>query len=125
MEQPTTGGPEGGDKSSQELFKELWSQALVAVGGAEDEVKKLLERLSEVVELKPDDLQRYGKELSERLRSQRKELERSVEDGIRKALGHLKIPSREEVDALRQKLDEVAARIDRLGSRKPTGGKPQ
>jgi poly(hydroxyalkanoate) granule-associated protein len=127
MEQPMTGGPEGnGRKSSQDLFKDLWSQALVTVGAAEDEVRKLLERLSEVVEIKPEDVKHYGKELSERLRTQRKDLEKSVEDGVRKALGRLKIPSREEVDALRGKLDDLSARLERLGSRRkaaPAGGK--
>jgi poly(hydroxyalkanoate) granule-associated protein len=129
MEQPspTAGGTEGGErKSSQDLFKDLWSQALVTVGVAEDEVRKLLERLSEVVEIKPEDVKHYGKELSERLRTQRKDLEKSVEEGIRKALGRLKVPSREEVDALRGKLDDLSARLERLGSRRkptPAGGK--
>ncbi len=119
MEQPTTGGPEGSErKSSQDLFKDLWSQALVTMGAAEEEVKKLLERLSEVIEIKPEDVQRYGKELSERLRVQRKDLEKSVEDGIRKALGRLKVPSREEVDALRYKLDDLSARMERLCNRR-------
>jgi poly(hydroxyalkanoate) granule-associated protein len=131
MEQPgsntASGGTEGGErKSSQDLFKDLWSQALVTVGVAEDEVRKLLERLSEVVEIKPEDVKHYGKELSERLRTQRKDLEKSVEEGIRKALGRLKVPSREEVDALRGKLDDLSARLERLGSRRkptPAGGK--
>jgi poly(hydroxyalkanoate) granule-associated protein len=129
MEQPspTAGGTEGGErKSSQDLFKDLWSQALVTVGVAEDEVRKLLVRLSEVVEIKPEDVKHYGKELSERLRTQRKDLEKSVEEGIRKALGRLKVPSREEVDALRGKLDDLSARLERLGSRRkptPAGGK--
>lgn len=127
MEQPTTAGAEGSErKSSQDLFKDLWSQALVTVGAAEEEVKKLLERLSEVIEIKPEDIQRYGKELSERLRVQRKDLEKSVEEGIRKALGRLKVPSREEVDTLRGKLDDLTARMERLSRRKsaaPTGGK--
>jgi poly(hydroxyalkanoate) granule-associated protein len=126
MEQPTTGGgTEGGERrSSQDLFKDLWSQALVTMGTAEDEVRKLLERLSEVVEIKPEDVKHYGKELSERLRTQRKDLEKSVEEGIRKALGRLKVPSREEVDALRGKLDDLSVRLERLTSRRtPAGGK--
>ncbi len=127
MEPTTTGGTEGGErKSSQDLFKDLWSQALVTMGTAEDEVRKLLERLSEVIEIKPEDVKHYGKELSERLRTQRKDLEKSVEDGIRKALGRLKVPSREEVEALRGKLDDLSARMDRLNRRKsaaPAGGK--
>lgn len=101
-------------RGSQELFKELWSQALVTVGAAEDEARRLLERLSEVVEIKPEDLQRYRRELAERLHSQRKDLERSVEEGIRKALGRLKVPSRDEVEALQSKLEDLSARLDRL-----------
>jgi poly(hydroxyalkanoate) granule-associated protein len=122
VEQPTTGGPEGGERrSSQDLFKDLWSQALVTMGTAEEEVRKLFERLSEVIEIKPEDVQRYGKELSERLRVQRKDLEKSVEEGIRKALGRLKVPSREEVDSLRSKLDDLSARMEHLGNRRKPG----
>ena len=77
-------------RTAQELFAELWSQALVAVGEAEDEVRKLLDRVSEATALQPEDLQRFGRELVERLRSQRKDLEASLEDSVRRAVGHLR-----------------------------------
>ncbi len=111
--------PRGTDrKSSQDLFRDLWSQALLTVGAAEDEARRLLDRLAEAVEIQPEELQRYRRELTERLRSQRKELEKSVEEGIRKALGRLKIPSREEVDSLASKVDSLASRLDRLVERR-------
>ncbi|MHB8418040.1 MAG: phasin family protein [Myxococcales bacterium] len=125
MEQGAGQQPQGSERrGSQELFKDLWSQALVTMGAAEEEVKKLLERLSEVVEIKPDDVQRYRRELSDKLRSQRHDLERSVEEGLRRALSLLKVPSREEIDALRGKIDDLGARLERLSARRrtPAGG---
>lgn len=117
MERPAQGkSAEGAStrRGSLEFFKELWSQALVTVGAAEEEARRLLERLSEVVEIKPEDLLRYRREFAERLHSQRKDLERSVEDGVRKALGRLKVPSRDEIEALQFKLDGLSDRLDRI-----------
>ncbi|HUB10103.1 MAG TPA: phasin family protein [Myxococcales bacterium] len=125
MEHGPSQEPQGGERrGSQDLFKDLWSQALVTMGAAEEEVKKLLDRLSEVVEIKPDDVLKYRRELSERLRTQRRDLEKSVEEGLRRALSRLKVPSREEIDALRGKIDDLGARLERLSSRRraPTGG---
>lgn len=118
----TPAGPQGSDRrSSQELFRDLWSQALVTVGAAEEEVKKLLERLGDALD--PQDVQRYRRELADRLRTQRKDLERSVEEGIRRALGRLRVPSREELESLRAKVEELGERLDRLAQRKAPGGK--
>ncbi len=108
----------GHERRPQDLFRDLWSQAVVAVGTVEEEARHLLEQLSEMVELKPEDVQRYRRELAERLRTQRKEVEKAVEDGVRRALGRFRIPSQEDLDALRSRLDELQGRLDRMARRK-------
>ncbi|MHB1844151.1 MAG: phasin family protein [Deltaproteobacteria bacterium] len=107
------------ERRPQDLFRELWSQAVVRVGTAEDEVRRLLERLSEVVDLKPEDIQRYRRELADRLRLQRNEVEKAVESGIRRALGRLRIPTQEEVLGLRTKVEELQGRLEKLARQKP------
>ncbi len=49
-----------------------------------------------------------------------------MEEGLHRALARLKVPSREEVDALRSKVDELGARLDKLSAarrRAAPGGK--
>jgi polyhydroxyalkanoate synthesis regulator phasin len=109
------GKSEGRDRRNpQEIFKELWSQALVAVGQAEEEARRLLERLSQVIDLNPEELQRYGRDFAERLRAQRGELEHTVEEGIKRAMASLNIPSRSELDDIRARLDTLNKRFERL-----------
>jgi len=109
------GRAEGRDRRNpQEIFKELWSQALVAVGQAEEEARRLLERLSKVIDLNPEELQRYGRDFAERLRSQRGELEHTVEEGIKRAMASLNIPSRSELDNLNGRLDTLNKRFEQL-----------
>jgi polyhydroxyalkanoate synthesis regulator phasin len=110
-----TGKSEGRDRRNpQEIFRELWSQALVAVGQAEEEARRLLERLSNVIDLNPEELQRYGRDFAERLRSQRGELEHTVEEGIKRAMATLNIPSRTELDELKARLDTLNRRFEQL-----------
>jgi polyhydroxyalkanoate synthesis regulator phasin len=101
-------------RNPQELFKELWAQALVAVGQVEEDARRLLERLSQVIDLNPEELQRYGRDLAERLRAQRGELEHTVEEGIKRAMASLNIPSRAELDDLKARLDALNRRFERL-----------
>ncbi len=103
-------------RSTQELFRDLWSQALFAVGAAEDEARRILERFAGAVDLKPEELERYRRELTERLRSERRGLERLVEEGLSRAIDRLRLPTRDEIAALAARIDEVAARIDRLAA---------
>lgn len=120
MERPDGEGPRG----AQDRFKELWSQALLTVGAAEEEARKLLDRLSELVEIGPEDVQRYRREFAERLRSQRKDLERTVEDGVHRAFGRLRIASRAEVEALHSKLDALSERLEAATRRRKATPKP-
>jgi polyhydroxyalkanoate synthesis regulator phasin len=123
------GKVEGRDRRNpQELFKELWSQALVAVGQAEEEARRLLDRLSKVIDLNPEELQRYGRDFAERLRTQRGELEHTVEDGIKRAMASFNIPSRSELEEIKVRLDALNRRFEQLSksragqvSKKKTG----
>jgi polyhydroxyalkanoate synthesis regulator phasin len=53
-------------------------------------------------------------ELAERLAAQRKELEQGLEERVRSALQRLRVPRREEVQALTDRVDRVAERLERL-----------
>ena len=95
-------------------FREAWSQALVAVGDAGDEVQAIVQRMAAFVQLGPDEARRLTTELAERLQRERGELERSIDSALEQALLPFKRPTREEFEALDRRLDAIEARIDAL-----------
>ena len=53
-------------------------------------------------------------DLAERLAAQRRELEQGLEERVRGALQRLRVPRREEVQALMTRVDRVAERVEKL-----------
>lgn len=105
----------------QELFKEAWSQALVGLNAAEAEAEKVLDRLAGAAGFTPEDVKRHAREFGERLSSQRREVERAIDEAVRKAAARFKLPSRDEVEALKRRLDQIAERVDRLAQGQDRG----
>ncbi|MFZ5469271.1 MAG: phasin family protein [Myxococcota bacterium] len=105
-------------RQATDLFERVWSQALTAVSTAEDEASKVVARLGEVAGWSQEEAKRHVRELSERLAAQRKDLERNLEEGVKRALQALRLPRREEVSQLNARLDQLARRIDALSGAK-------
>ncbi len=104
-------------RSFTEYFERLWGQALLAVSQAEDEAKSAVQRLAEAAGAGQDEIARQVREFSERLVRQRKDLEHTLEDGVRKTLSRLRVPRREELQEIQARLDKVSARLDALARR--------
>jgi polyhydroxyalkanoate synthesis regulator phasin len=94
--------------------REAWSQALVAVNDAGDEVQKIVHRMTGWVELGPEEARRLSVELAEKLRRERAELEATVEAAVAKAAGPFRLPSRDDVAALDARLKSLEGRVDAL-----------
>jgi polyhydroxyalkanoate synthesis regulator phasin len=101
-----------------ETFERLWSQALVTVSTAEEEVARTVQRVAATAGASQDEVKRHAREFAERLAGQRKDLEHTMEEGVRRALSHLKLPRREELQEFEARLERLSARIDALGQRK-------
>lgn len=102
----------------QTLFKEAWSNALAGVNAAEQEAEKVLGRIADVAGFSPEEVRRHAREFGERLANQRREVERAVDDAVRRAANRFRIPSREDLEALQRRVDAVAQRIDDLAKEK-------
>jgi polyhydroxyalkanoate synthesis regulator phasin len=100
----------------QAKFKEAWSQALVGLNNAEQEAEKVLTKIADAAGFSPDDVRRHAREFGERLTTQRKDIERAIDDAVKKAASRFKLPSREELDGLRQRVDAISARLDALAT---------
>lgn len=112
-------------RSVGEFVREAWSQALVAVNATEEEVQKILGKVTSWVELRPDEARRLGQELSERLRRERDVLEQSVESAVQKALTPFRIPTRDEIQTLQARLAALETRIDAALARRAAASLPQ
>ncbi len=102
----------------QTLFKEAWSNALAGVNAAEQEAEKVLARIADAAGFSPEDVRRQAREFGERLANQRREVERAVDDAVRRAANRFRIPSREDIETLQRRVDAVAQRVDELAKEK-------
>lgn len=108
-------------RSFGEHFERLWGQALLAVSNAEDEALKVVQRLAESAGWSPEEMRLRARELGERLKTQRKDLERTVDEAVRGTLVRLKVPRREQLQDVSARLDRLAERIDRIGGQGEEG----
>ena len=111
----------------QEMFKGAWSQALAGVTAAEQGAEKVIGRVADAAGFSPEDVRRRARELGERLKSQRagledrlqtqrKELEKAIDDGVKKAASRLRVPTKGDIDAIERRLDAISARLDALAA---------
>jgi polyhydroxyalkanoate synthesis regulator phasin len=98
----------------QAKFREAWSQALLGLNAAEGEAEKVLARLADAAGLTPEDVKHHAREFGERLTQQRREVERAIDDGVRRAAAQFKVPTRDEIASLRKRIDEIADRLEVL-----------
>ena len=101
----------------QELFKDAWSSALAGVNAAEAEAEKVLGRLG----FGPDDVKRHAREFGERLSTQRRDLERAIDDAVKRTANRFRIPTQADILALQKRVDDVAARVEAIAQEKQAG----
>lgn len=95
-------------------FKAAWSQALGGVRSAEQEAGRVLGRIADVAGLTPEEVRRRARALTERLQAQRREIGKTVDETVRKAAARVRLPSRGEVETLRQRVDALTVRLEAL-----------
>ena len=97
-----------------EVLERMWAQAVTAVSSVEDEAARVVQRAQTVAGWSQDEVRRQMGELAERLAAQRKELEQGLEERVRGTLQRLRVPRRDEVQALAARVDRVTERLERL-----------
>jgi polyhydroxyalkanoate synthesis regulator phasin len=101
-------------RSAAEVFHQVWSQALVTVSGAEDEVSRLVARLQGLAGWSQEEALRQVREFSTQLTQQRHEMEKQVEDTVRQTLTRVRVPRREELAQLSSRLESLSRRVEAL-----------
>ena len=97
-----------------EALERMWAQAVTAVSSVEDEAARVVQRAQTVAGWSQDEVRRQMSDLAERLAAQRRELEQGLEERVRGALQRLRVPKREEVQALTARVERVAERLEKL-----------
>ncbi len=118
MSEPEKTEPVREQQSVSQFFREAWSQALVKVGAAEDEASRVLEKAGELAGWGPEEVRKLAAEFTLRLQSQRKEVERSLDEGVRRGVARLRVPHRDDLEQLWRRLDRVSERIDALTAKR-------
>jgi len=98
----------------QARFKEAWTQALAGVTAAEQEAEKVLGRIADAAGFTPDDVRRHARDFAERLKTQRRGIEKVVDEAVRSVSSKVRLPSRGEVETLKQRVDALSTRLDVL-----------
>lgn len=116
MDKPetTTNAAPAAKRPLVEVFERAWGQALTAVSNVEDEAQKVAQRIGEVAGWSQDEAKKHLRDFTERLAQQRKDLERNVDETVRRTVSRLKIPKREELAQLEARLDKIAQRVENL-----------
>jgi poly(hydroxyalkanoate) granule-associated protein len=105
----------------QQMFKEAWSNALAGVNAAEQEAEKVLTKLADAAGFSPDDVKRHAREFGERLTTQRREIEKAIDDAVRRTANRFRIPSQSDIEALQKRVEAVAERVEALAKDRPAG----
>jgi polyhydroxyalkanoate synthesis regulator phasin len=99
------------------LFEAARRVVLAAVGAvalASDEIENFVNKLVERGEIAEKDARKLLKEVTDRTEKQAKSTEQEVEKRVETVLDHLSIPSKSDIDALSDKVAELAAKVDSL-----------
>ncbi len=102
----------------QEMFKEAWSHALAGVNAAEQEAEKVLARIADAAGFSPEDVRRHAREFGERLTVQRREVERTLDEAVRRATSRFRVPSREDLAELEKRLEAISQRVEAIAREK-------
>ena len=97
-----------------EALERMWAQAVTAMSSVEDEAARVVQRAQTVAGWSQDEVRRQMSDLAERLAAQRRELEQGLEERVRGALQRLRVPKREDVQALTARVERVAERLEKL-----------
>jgi hypothetical protein len=101
-------------RSLQQTVREAW---LSVLGAAETEVHKATSRLLETLGLPPDS-ENLAAEIAARMRKNREEFERRIDEGVRTALARVRAPVDKELASLRSRIERIQAKIDERRGKK-------
>ncbi|MBI2840523.1 MAG: phasin family protein [Acidobacteria bacterium] len=99
------------------MAKDLWLATLGAFSLAEEEVNRFVKKLVDRGSLSQEEGKKLVADLRTKVKKNRLDFGKIIEENVSKALEKLNIPSKEEIHDLTRKVDELAKKIDTFGTK--------
>jgi hypothetical protein len=98
-------------------MRDAWLALTGAISSAETEVHK---RFYESLGLSPD--ANLGAELLTRVRKNREEFERRIDEGVKATIARVRAPIDKEIASLKERVEQLTAKVEARARRKKEGG---
>jgi polyhydroxyalkanoate synthesis regulator phasin len=103
-------------------FSEIIKKAMLAGLGAQEKAKEFIDELVKAGELSKTEAASLVKEWVSKAEESTRDLDTKVKDAIANAFVKLNIPSRDAIEKLEKKVQNLSAKIDKLEGGKGEGG---
>jgi polyhydroxyalkanoate synthesis regulator phasin len=103
-------------------FSEIVKKAMLAGLGAQEKAKEFIDELVKAGELSKTEAASLVKEWVSKAEESTRDLDTKVKDAIANAFVKLNIPSRDAIEKLEKKVQNLSAKIDKLEGGKGEGG---
>ncbi len=100
-------------RSLPQTVRDAWLALTGAIATAESEVHK---RFYESLGVPPD--ANLGQELMARVRKNREEFERRIDEGVKTAIARVRAPIDKEIATLRQRVEELQTKVEERARRR-------
>jgi polyhydroxyalkanoate synthesis regulator phasin len=101
---------------------EIIKKAMLAGLGAQEKAKEFVDELVKAGELSKSDASSLVKEWVSKAEDSRKEFDNRIKDAIAAAFEKLNIPSRDDIEKMEKKLQNISARLAKLENTEGKGG---
>ncbi len=102
---------------AQDLIKNLWTEAQSVATRTEKQVVAFVNRLAERGNVTQEEALRIADEQVQRLRKSGEEVSRFMDQRLENMAHMLKMPSRADIDDLRQRIENLNRRVERVAAR--------
>jgi len=101
---------------------EVIKKAMLAGLGAQEKAKEFVDELVKAGELSKSDASSLVKEWVSKAEEGRKDLDVKIKDAMAAAMEKLNIPSRDDIEKMEKKLQNISARLTKLEGGEGKGG---
>ncbi len=101
---------------------EIIKRAMLAGLGAQEKAKEFVDELVKAGELSKSDASSLVKEWVSKAEDSRKEFDNKIKDAIGASFEKLNIPTRDDIEKMEKKLQNISARLAKLESTEGKGG---
>jgi polyhydroxyalkanoate synthesis regulator phasin len=101
---------------------EIIKKAMLAGLGAQEKAKEFVDELVKAGELSKSDASSLVKEWVSKAEDSRKEFDNRIKDAISASFEKLNIPSRDDIEKMEKKLQNISARLAKLENTEGKGG---